>query len=992
MALPATFRSIAVPALFAVAVSLHSVPTKESCMVASLPDIRAQIEPLKRAHRYREARDVVLEGLVRIKASCGEANRPYANALRDLADIERMLNRLADARDHTATALAIREQLPDVDASTLVANRWQLGAIELQLSRQEVARPLIERALAEVTRTPLAATSLHAQMLLDLARLEAWDGHFAKAENALAQARSFLDAGGRATARVEFDSAAAHLYRDLGMLDLAEQYLRALDTHLRHLDQAEPGVAMLVPMNNCALARVLTRAGRADEAARLARDALAAMKDWPEQLRWLTMAPRLALVEAETALGHPAVAVQHAQAALALGATPLQEAEISWALGAAQGALGQFADARRHAARAVELEGGAAGEPGPRLLRYLETQARLAWGAGDAAAALDHFRELQTAFDRLVLRSLVGLPEARQRAVLGAYADGLALIVSFHFAEHARAPGSLALAVDAVLQRKGRQLDTAASLARLARAGYDASAVKAAGALKLLDARLAAARLDEVLESGATAAASAQMQDLLQRRTAFEHDLVALLPTFEALRAQATGARVAAALPRDAVLVEYLRYTPLSPSGPAAAAAGEARWAAFVVRPGGIFASVDLGAAAPIDARARGWLDAIAQRDVARIRSLGRELDAQLLAPVLAHTAGKTRLHITGDGATATIPFAALIGPSGRYRIEDGLRFSHLTTGSELLRELDRRAAEPPVVMGAPTFDTEPADLTFQRLIEGLGEIGSAASAASRERPAASQRTPEQDYAAADQQLRSAGDTVRSGIGRFPPLAGAEQEALAVAKLLSTKPIVGAEATKLRFGLVTQRAPRVLHIATHAYLLDAGAGDAPPRRVAPTALLLGEGALPAEQASTFDPMLRAGIALAGANVLREPRLGLVTALELASTDLARTELVVLSACKTAGGAPAPGESVTGLRRALEMSGAHASLTTLWSVADQPTVRFMTLFYGELLANPGDYAGAVANAQRAMLADSATAAPAHWAPFVLSGRASAAAPP
>jgi hypothetical protein len=87
-----------------------------------------------------------------------------------------------------------------------------------------------------------------------------------------------------------------------------------------------------------------------------------------------------------------------------------------------------------------------------------------------------------------------------------------------------------------------------------------------------------------------------------------------------------------------------------------------------------------------------------------------------------------------------------------------------------------------------------------------------------------------------------------------------------------------------------------------------------------------------------NPMLRSGLAFAGANAWLQGKLlpneagkGLVFAQDVAALDLWATELAVLSACNTAMGDIKIGEGVFGLRRAFAVAGAKTLVMSLWSV-------------------------------------------------------------
>ena len=180
---------------------------------------------------------------------------------------------------------------------------------------------------------------------------------------------------------------------------------------------------------------------------------------------------------------------------------------------------------------------------------------------------------------------------------------------------------------------------------------------------------------------------------------------------------------------------------------------------------------------------------------------------------------------------------------------------------------------------------------------------------------------------------------------RLSPLPAAEAEARAIAPLLNTQAITGAQGTKAE---IVQKMPQasIIHLATHG-LLDNVRGLGSAIALAPSGS--DDGLLTAEE--IFDMKLQAN-------------------------------LVVLSACNTGFGR-ITGDGVIGLSRALISAGVPSVIVSLWAVPDAPTSELMQSFYQNLQNNP-DKAQAL---RQAMLTTMKThPGPRNWAAFTLIGEA------
>lgn len=179
---------------------------------------------------------------------------------------------------------------------------------------------------------------------------------------------------------------------------------------------------------------------------------------------------------------------------------------------------------------------------------------------------------------------------------------------------------------------------------------------------------------------------------------------------------------------------------------------------------------------------------------------------------------------------------------------------------------------------------------------------------------------------------------------KLSPLPGAEAEAKAIAQLLNTKPMIGAQATK---AAVLDRISKasVIHFATHGLLDEYQA-------------------------------LQSSLALAG-----KGNDALLTADEILNLRL-KADLAVLSACDTGHGR-ITGDGVIGLSRSLMSAGVPSVVVSLWMVPDEATAVLMKEFYRNLQKD-SDKARSLRQAMLTTMKQFPN--PRDWAGFMLVGRA------
>lgn len=399
------------------------------------------------------------------------------------------------------------------------------------------------------------------------------------------------------------------------------------------------------------------------------------------------------------------------------------------------------------------------------------------------------------------------------------------------------------------------------------------------------------------------------------------------------------------ALPHEAALVEYLRFAPLVAGGlTSQSKAQEDRYAAVVIPSatrGGEPVCVDLGPSEPIDAAVERFrvILTVEPEGNKKTTEVARELYGLLLAPLETVVAEADTLVLSPDSQLHFVCFEPLLDPSNRMACEKwDIRMCD--TGRDFLEQGQGRGegGTTALLIGDAAFDAENA-IAVSGIGAAIGDSG--------------------DRGRFDMETNLALG-LRADISgvSFGPLPGTREEVEALESALEAAGCnaqifagEGASESVIREQVEDRR---IIHLATHGFFLNEFRvrGEESGRTIGAQLSLRRS---PAMQ----DPMIRSGLALAGANQTldswKEGRVpepssdGILSAAEAVSLDLAGTELVVLSACETARGEALDGEGIYGLRRALKLAGTDSVVLTLWPIADGYTVGFMEDFYSRFLA-------------------------------------------
>lgn len=568
--------------------------------------------------------------------------------------------------------------------------------------------------------------------------------------------------------------------------------------------------------------------------------------------------------------------------------------------------------------------------------------AELLAARGDLDEAFELFTDV-LAYQRQAVGDIASFASERQLMdVLRSHRMCLNQYLSLVIRHFSHSPQHVRRAADLVLDRKALGLDLLARQREAVLGARYPQLREQLERLAAMRARIAQRRLD-----GPDTPADADAEELWRaelNREALESEIARAIPEFAGRQREQTAdcAAVAGAVPEGAVAIEFLRYHEFDFT--AIRSQGDNPWRpprylAIVIGPGQAEpALVNLEDANTIDGLigalrfqitgqtdqahdAAGHITQIPAEPASRDEVAAR-LRASVIGPLIETTGAANRLLLAPDGDLLLLPFEVLPDGHGQQLI-DTYTISYLTSARDVMRigEPSGRPVGPPLVIAAPDYN--------------------AGAAVLRNEP-------------------------------FCPLPGTRHEGERVAELLSVRPLLASQAVKT--AVENCRGPRILHLATHGFLLP------PERPLSPDEFRIGMTirpidpdrrtmvldetlATPTQFVSADDafqrlsgrgicnPLLRAGLAFAGANTWLhgdEPPApagnGILTAEEVTGLDLSGTELVVLSACQTGLGKVESGEGVFGFRRSFVLAGARTVVLSLWEVPDIPTRELMEDFY------------------------------------------------
>ena len=933
----------------------------------------AQILDREAAHRgararYSDAEPLATRALTIREQLLGPRHVLVATSLGTLADLNHENARFREAAGASERAFELAAQAYRPSDTSLGDFIDRVARSQLALGNFARAEQLYRQSL-EVRGNAGPENLALAASLTGLARVALLANDNVKAEQMLVQTlaikEKILGPGHPQVANDLFNLGLVH-YRRRDYASAIARYLRALEVREKTLGPSHPLVAST--LNNMGL--VYWRQRDYPRAEEFLGRALKLYEDTfgPDSLRVANPLANLGIIAKES--GSYVLAETRYKRALAIKEkhlgpdhpdliAPIESLAILYR------DRGDYTPAEELFQRTLRISETSLGPDHPFVARHLDNIAHLTWATGSLDRAFDAWQRLLAIEERNVPLNIATGSERQKLAFFEPHLRNLEEAISFHVQHPADRPDVRDLALTTLLRRKGRVLDALADSFTAFRDRAKPEDEVLLAELTQVTSTLAAAVLGD-----STGSAKTERRRLAAERERLEAEIHRRSAGYLAPSQAVTLAAVQNALPPHAALIEYALYRPFDPgsSSESRNLFGPPRYVAYVLHNAGEAGWRDLGPAAEIDRIVDRFRTALTDPDRPGMASVARELYQRLIAPLLPLVGDTEQLLISPDGPLNLIPFEALRSGAGRYLVEDAA-ISYLTTGRDLVRMLTPRPqATGMVVFANPDF----------------GEPNN---------PAAERRA---SPAVPRDQRRLAAAADRSSV-YFAPLAGTESEAQRIRTLFPDLELrLGARATE--HALKKLERPRILHIATHGFFLQEDRSSE-----AKAANTSGTRAVNAA-ARIENPLLRSGLAFAGANLTRIARTsavgerdggsggvkssaeaedGILTALEAANLNLWGTRLVTLSACDTGVGVVRNGEGVYGLRRAFFLAGAESIVMSLWPVSDLITREMMTGYYGGLKQGLGRGA-ALRRVQLQMLKRPRRSHPFYWASFIQAG--------
>ncbi|WP_322746046.1 DUF2225 domain-containing protein [Nostoc sp. LEGE 06077] len=924
---------------------------EEQAALEQAQELNQQVGKLYQAGKYATATPLAERVLAIREKVLGKEHPLVANSLNNLAELYRLQGKYSQAEPLYFRALAISEKVRGREDPNVAIALNNLALLYQEQGKYQQAEPLYLRSLAIYQKAQGQESPDVANSLNNLAELYLLQGKYQAAEplylRSLAIYEKVLGKEHRYVA--ESLNNLALLYKEQGNYQQAEVlYLRSLEIYANVLGKEHPDVAQ--SLNN--LAELYREQSKYQQAEQLYLLSLAIRekvlgKEHPQIAQSLNNLAALYRAQGKYQQAEPLYLRALAIYEQVFGHEHRNFAQILHNLAELYQIQRNYQQAEPLHLRALAIYEQVLGKEHPLIALSLNNLALLYSAKGDHNRAIDFSRRgLEIEAKNLNLIFAVG-SEQRKQSYVRTFRGTTNTAISLSLQETPKNSTAASLALTTVLRRKGLVLDAVADSIQILRIQLD----KNPETQKLFTQWLQIQQQLSALVFSESTKQTANLKPQLEQLEAEKAKLEAAISNKSAeFREQTQPVKLAsiqAKIPKNAVLVEIVQYRPFNAKSVKDVPTwGKARYAAAVLRSTGKPSWVDLGEAAEIDQLA---VDFRVELATGRsFNKLARTLEEKLIAPIRPLLGDARHILISPDGQLTLIPFEALKDQQDKFLIQS-YAFSYLTSGRDLLRfQANNKNASAPVVLADIDYDNQ------------TSTGGTAKTTGMR----------------SSQNLRS-GDLANL---EFEALTATKDEALAIKNVLpKAKLVLGKDATETAVKQI--KSPSILHLATHGFFIT----DVEQNLNASSDLELTPSQPNILQVE--NPLLRSGLALAGANKRNQATPGnddgVLTALEVAGLDLRSNQLVVLSACETGKGDVKVGDGVYGLRRALVIAGSQSQVLSLWLVDDAATKDLMVKYYQNLQTGKGRHE-ALRAAQLDLLNSQEYQHPRFWAAFLPSG--------
>ncbi len=920
---------------YAEAESLFSMALtiREKVLGPDHPDLAESLHGLAVVYRnqgkYPDAESLYRRALEIRKKALGAEHPRVADSQHGLAYLCWNLGRYTEAESLYARALETREKALGPGHSSVASTLSNLAVLYWEQGRYEEAETLYKRAIRIKERTLGPDHPEVGQIMNNLAILYWNQGRYAEAEPLYGRALKIKEEalGPEHAVVAKSVKNLAILYQDQGRCEEAEQlFLRALGIKEKALGPEHPDVA--ISLND--LAGLYNEQGRYAEAEPLYGRSLKIKEKalGPEHMTVAYGLNDLASFYSDQGRYDEADSLYRRALAIRERAFGDRHPDVAQSLNDLAHLFrrqGRYSEAGPLLERALIIREEALGPDHPEVAQTLSDLTKNYCDLDESVQAFRNYDRLRKSRKNFIESVFSYASEGQKIRYIKKYP--LIDNVYFSFVIRAEDEVSKATALEMILNSKAVIIDVLSAEKEVASGSNDEETLE-----KLERHRQVCGEIATFSLAGASHLEPdiyrARLKQLYGAKDSLETDLSRRLVGFRAelLPDRPTVSDVAAALPANGVLWEFVLYSPFDfrGTGTEEERTGPARYLAFGLDRHGRVTMVDLGSAVVIDSLvgqarrqiydARGVVyTSYAGESERELAEVTGALYEKVFSPLEAGLRPGDRILISPDGQLNLLPFEILPAPDGEYVIEK-YGISYLSSGRDLLRfRKDRVRSNWALVMADPAFDLQGSAVS-RRTVEGIDRSGGSGILTIPDR-------------GASRCLRQ----------RFLPIPFTREECLCAASALREKAhletisLVGEEVLEEYLKGMSE-SPCVIHLATHGYFCE----DLDPK----------------DDRILENPLLRSGLVLAGANRLIDEGWGevehgedgILTALEVSGLNLTGTELAVLSACETGMGEIRNGEGVYGLRRAFQHAGSESILMSLWRVPDRETSLLMENFY------------------------------------------------